>query len=50
MRVTYAHLDGDHKPGDSAEVDDNTARQLIHDGIAVAADKPKTSATAEKGA
>lgn len=47
-RVTFAHLHGDHRPGDSAEVDDNEARQLIHDGIAVAADESKPTATVDE--
>lgn len=34
MRVTFAHFHGDHRPGDTAEVPDAEAHQLIYDGLA----------------
>ena len=53
VTVKFANFSGEHKPGDSAEVEVDVAKRLVSDGIASYATVPeakKAGAPAEEAA
>ncbi|MCT1430579.1 hypothetical protein M3G50_07405 [Brachybacterium muris] len=47
MKVTITRPAGGHAVGDTIEVNDQIAQQLIRGGVATEADEPQTEAKAE---